>query len=602
MVMISYPNGGPPGQPQAQGGPAASAANNGNVPATAGQNGHAFPHLSNMPHGGLGMVGHVMNNNNGFAGPQGQNHGFGAPQAMNNGFAAAQGQNAAFGDPNGMHAFMHFNNASTPLGNATSFIPQNVGQNGQVAPNMNGNMNGAMANVAGMNNNAAMANHNTNPGLVNFQNNNPGFAQPGNFQNNNPGFAQPGNQLRNNVQNNNPDLAQTGNELDNNFGNLAIAENQGASPAGNVVFDNANNQVQNQAGPVAPANIVFDNANHQVQNQAGAAVPANMNVNAVVADAQAQVNVPSPEFNFNDFGNFNLPDDAHLEIDMLFGDAPQAGPAPAADANGPAQFIFEDPENFDADIDVDDDDSESDEEQESDDEDDDMDAPGEVVAAPDGVNPGAAPVNTNLQVDPRIRMFVDQTGVQRLEIDTTHDLVQLLLYGPDMIDKANLSLLYARLAACFPSLGLTATNIPAGGAQVALPPGHADVQQMREAYLRAHPPGRDMDSRNDFLLQAREWQFTYRDIKELGNMCEAQSTLRGRHRTLLRAIAMVFTRRDIDLLRLAVFNLHQGQEPGKARATWRAIANWMWAAGSSIVFHPEAVKRKYALLRRQGRI
>ncbi|KAK7408398.1 hypothetical protein QQX98_009438 [Neonectria punicea] len=493
MVMIPYPNGGPSGQPQAQGGPAASAANNGNVPANAGQNGYAFPQLANMPHGGLGMFGHVMNN--GFAGPQGQNHGFGAPQAMNNGFAAAQRQNAA------------------------------------------------------------MANLNANPGLVNFQNN-LGFAQAGNgFQYNNPGPAQAGNELR------------------NNFGNLAIAENQGGSPAGNVVFDNAN---------------------YQFQNQAGAPVPANMNINAVVADAQAQAIAP---FNFNDFGNVNLPADAQLEVDMLFDDVPQAGPV--ADANGPAQFIFENPENFASDTEDDDDDSESDEEQESDDDDDDMDAPGEVVDVPDGANP--APF-INYPIDPLMRMFVDHTGVQRLEFSTSHDLVQLLLHGPDGVNKANLSPLYARLAACFPGLGLTTTNVPGGGDQVANPFSRAVVKELRARFLRAHPPGPDMDSRNNFLLQGRDWQFTYGEIKELGNMHEAHSTLRGRHRNLLRVLAMVFTHRDIDLVRLAVRHLHGGAQPGNARATWRAITDWMRDAGSSVVFHPEAVKRKYALLRRHGRV
>ncbi|KPM38270.1 hypothetical protein AK830_g8291 [Neonectria ditissima] len=450
---------------------------------------------------------------NGFVAPQQAMNGYAVPQqAANNAGAAPQGQNPV--DHNAMlaHANAHHG----------------------VAMNNQG-MNHVQANHYG-------ADHHPNNNLIwDFGQNMLG----GNMDH--QLFAQ----VPANIENAN--FAQAGNNLDNDFERMAIADH-----AENVVFDYGA-----QAGP-APAG-------------------AGMNLNAMVANAQVQVQAASPAAN-NGFANYDMPADGNINIHLDYGAQPAAGvnnielannmdlgnvndvnvqfAQAAADENALVHYgnqLMNDDNS---------DDGEADEE---------MDAPGEEVAAPGGDAVYFSAANhPAFQNDARAQVIIDQDGTQRVQFDTTHDIIQLLIVGPEGIDQNNMAPLYERLLACFVGLRLVANALPANAnnaiaaagnqavAPVAAapnPPAAAPVNRrlsardpritrLRREFMEAHPPGDDTTSRNDFIHLGRHWQFTYREIKEMGNMREAYSTLRGRHRNLLIRIA-----RDVQERRRARHNL-----------------------------------------------
>ncbi|KAJ6178179.1 hypothetical protein N7519_008640 [Penicillium mononematosum] len=118
------------------------------------------------------------------------------------------------------------------------------------------------------------------------------------------------------------------------------------------------------------------------------------------------------------------------------------------------------------------------------------------------------------------------------------------------------------------------------------------------------------DNRDAFLIDCKRRGLSYKDIKRVGGFKEAESTLRGRYRTLTkskdqRVRKPRWLEKDIRLLRQAV-NIHAEtpdnysslanasmsmSEPPKV--SWKKVAEHIWAHGGSYHFGNATCKKKW---------
>ncbi|OQD88967.1 hypothetical protein PENANT_c003G02306 [Penicillium antarcticum] len=118
------------------------------------------------------------------------------------------------------------------------------------------------------------------------------------------------------------------------------------------------------------------------------------------------------------------------------------------------------------------------------------------------------------------------------------------------------------------------------------------------------------DARNAFLIDCKRHGLSYKDIKRIGGFKEAESTLRGRFRTLTKAKDQRVRKpkwqtKDIKLLREAVFvcsespeaytsivqlsiNMHQ-----PPKVSWKKVAEYIWSHGGSYYFGNATCKKKW---------
>ncbi|OJJ32024.1 hypothetical protein ASPWEDRAFT_186252 [Aspergillus wentii DTO 134E9] len=151
------------------------------------------------------------------------------------------------------------------------------------------------------------------------------------------------------------------------------------------------------------------------------------------------------------------------------------------------------------------------------------------------------------------------------------------------------------------------------------PPIHAPVTHTPDA----NPSHRDRmnirtipchsDTRNAFLIECKRRGLSYKDIKRIGGFKEAESTLRGRFRTLTktkeqRVRKPQWQEKDIQLLCEAVnacsescrrtprsygsfCRLKDTTQP--PRISWKKVAQYIWAHGGSYHFGNATCKKKW---------
>ncbi|KAJ5922855.1 hypothetical protein N7516_010558 [Penicillium verrucosum] len=118
------------------------------------------------------------------------------------------------------------------------------------------------------------------------------------------------------------------------------------------------------------------------------------------------------------------------------------------------------------------------------------------------------------------------------------------------------------------------------------------------------------DERNTFLIDCKRRGLSYKDIKRVGGFKEAESTLRGRYRTLTkskdqRVRKPRWQEKDIRLLCLAVtihteehdayssladHGINMNQPP---KVSWKKVAEHIWANGGSYHFGNATCKKKW---------
>ncbi|KAK8008443.1 hypothetical protein PG991_010994 [Apiospora marii] len=111
--------------------------------------------------------------------------------------------------------------------------------------------------------------------------------------------------------------------------------------------------------------------------------------------------------------------------------------------------------------------------------------------------------------------------------------------------------------------------------------------------------------KDEFLVQSKRAGMTYREIRRKGNFTEAESTLRGRYRTLTkdknaRVRKPEFLDNDIILLKKAVHELAKGDSPTKSRIPWKQVAEYISNNGGSYHFGNATCRKKWDELVARG--
>ncbi|KAI1104203.1 hypothetical protein F4804DRAFT_332497 [Jackrogersella minutella] len=110
--------------------------------------------------------------------------------------------------------------------------------------------------------------------------------------------------------------------------------------------------------------------------------------------------------------------------------------------------------------------------------------------------------------------------------------------------------------------------------------------------------------KDEFLVRSKRAGMTYREIRRKGNFIEAESTLRGRYRTLTkdkdaRVRKPEWLDNDVRLLKKAVRKLNKETTPGKA--PWGQVADYIAKNGGSYQFGGATCHRKWKELQEEGR-
>ncbi|KAH9992380.1 hypothetical protein F4779DRAFT_631950 [Xylariaceae sp. FL0662B] len=150
--------------------------------------------------------------------------------------------------------------------------------------------------------------------------------------------------------------------------------------------------------------------------------------------------------------------------------------------------------------------------------------------------------------------------------------------------------------------------------------GHADAGQL-EANTRDNPP-RDAEgsggrkngtkvaaagraAKDEYLVKSKLAGMTYREIRRHGNFTEAESTLRGRFRTLTkskeeRVRKPEWQDNDVRLLKKAVHKLAKVEGASIIKAPWKQVADYIFSRGGSYHFGNSTCRKKWDELVEQG--
>lgn len=118
---------------------------------------------------------------------------------------------------------------------------------------------------------------------------------------------------------------------------------------------------------------------------------------------------------------------------------------------------------------------------------------------------------------------------------------------------------------------------------------------------------RERHRKDQILLQLKREGYTYREIRAKGNFTEAESTLRGRYRTLTkskqeRVRKPTWTPNDDHLLIEAVDFMARGRTIGNFKVAWKAVSERIVDNGGSYRFGNTTCRKRYDLLVEQGLI
>ncbi|KAI1212400.1 uncharacterized protein F4807DRAFT_457896 [Annulohypoxylon truncatum] len=113
-------------------------------------------------------------------------------------------------------------------------------------------------------------------------------------------------------------------------------------------------------------------------------------------------------------------------------------------------------------------------------------------------------------------------------------------------------------------------------------------------------------AKDEFLVRAKREGLTYREIRKKGNFTEAESTLRGRFRTLTkdkeaRVRKPEWRDNDIRLLKKAVRKLCRGEDSMPTKAPWGQISEYIVKNGGSYQFGSATCHRKWKELVEEGK-
>ncbi|KAL4923456.1 uncharacterized protein BDV17DRAFT_242819 [Aspergillus undulatus] len=124
-----------------------------------------------------------------------------------------------------------------------------------------------------------------------------------------------------------------------------------------------------------------------------------------------------------------------------------------------------------------------------------------------------------------------------------------------------------------------------------------------------------IDARNALLIEYKRRGLSYKDIKRIGGFKEAESTLRGRYRTLTKSKEQRVRRpqwhdNDIRLLREAVsiysnagrytpcHSVCRSRRPNsQLRVPWKKVSQYIWSNGGSYQFGNSTCKKKWCEVR-----
>ncbi|KAI1121570.1 hypothetical protein F5Y10DRAFT_282387 [Nemania abortiva] len=114
----------------------------------------------------------------------------------------------------------------------------------------------------------------------------------------------------------------------------------------------------------------------------------------------------------------------------------------------------------------------------------------------------------------------------------------------------------------------------------------------------------ERDAKNRFLVESKLAGMTYREIRRQGGFTEAESTLRGRFRTLTknkeqRVRKPEWQDKDIRLLKRAVRKLTKGDR-NSARVPWKQVAAYIYEHDGSYHFGNATCRKKWDELVEQG--
>ncbi|KAI8964058.1 hypothetical protein F5Y11DRAFT_355841 [Daldinia sp. FL1419] len=119
--------------------------------------------------------------------------------------------------------------------------------------------------------------------------------------------------------------------------------------------------------------------------------------------------------------------------------------------------------------------------------------------------------------------------------------------------------------------------------------------------------GTTRSAKDDFLVRSKLAGMTYREIRREGNFTEAESTLRGRFRTLTkdkeaRVRKPEWQDNDVRLLKKAVRKLSKNNEMMPAKAPWGQVAEYIMDHGGSYQFGGATCHRKWKELEEDGKV
>ncbi|KAK2002401.1 hypothetical protein LX36DRAFT_627063 [Colletotrichum falcatum] len=108
----------------------------------------------------------------------------------------------------------------------------------------------------------------------------------------------------------------------------------------------------------------------------------------------------------------------------------------------------------------------------------------------------------------------------------------------------------------------------------------------------------ERSAKDEYLLKAKQDGLTYREIRVKGNFTEAESTLRGRYRTLTkskeaRVRKPEWTDKDIHLLQRAVRKFAKGSDPSSTKIPWKQVAEYIQRNGGSYLFGNATCRKKW---------
>ncbi|RDL40674.1 uncharacterized protein BP5553_00653 [Venustampulla echinocandica] len=113
------------------------------------------------------------------------------------------------------------------------------------------------------------------------------------------------------------------------------------------------------------------------------------------------------------------------------------------------------------------------------------------------------------------------------------------------------------------------------------------------------------EAKDDFLVRSKLAGMSYKEIRRLGKFTEAESTLRGRFRTLTkhktaRVRKPEWNENDIRLLRKAVRKFAQDSDPLRRKIPWKLVAEYIANNGGSYHFGNATCRKRWDELQDQS--